>query len=291
MQATLRTMALFGALIGLFVVIGWVIGTFFLGSPIFGMAFFLAIAAAMNLIAYFFSSKIVLWSYRAKIVSRSEAPRLYNIVNKICLKSDLPMPKIAIVPTQTPNAFATGRNKNNAVVAATEGILQLLSDDELEGVLAHEMAHVKDRDILVLSVAATIAGAISFAARMALWSSIGGSRGRDNGNGIILLIAAITAPIAAMLLQLAISRNREYKADHEGSLLIQKPLALARALEKLEAGNKRRPLENGSPASASLFIVNPFRGEGLVTLFMTHPPIKARVRKLHELADETGFIS
>ena len=290
MQATLRTIALFAALIGLFVVIGWVIGTYFIGDALFGMAFFLAIAAVMNFVAYFWSSKIVLWSYRAKIVSKAEAPRLYNIVNKICLKADLPMPKIAIVPTQTPNAFATGRNKNNAVVAATEGILQTLTDDELEGVLAHEMAHVKDKDILVMSIAATIAGAISIAARMAFYSSLGGGRGRGNDNYVILLFAAITAPMAAMLIQLAISRNREYKADREGSLLIQKPLALARALEKLEAGNRRRPLETGNPASASLFIVNPYRGGGLVTLFMTHPPVQSRVRKLHELAEETGFI-
>ena len=289
MQATIRTIALFAVLIGLFVLIGWVIGGYFLSNAVFGMAFFLAIAAIMNFVAYFFSSKIVLWSYRAKIVSKAEAPRLYNIVNKICLKADLPMPRIAIVPTPTPNAFATGRNKNNAVVAATEGILQALSDDELEGVLAHEMAHVKDKDILVMSIAATIAGAISFAARMALWSSIGG-RGRDSGNWIILLVAAITAPLAAMLLQLAISRNREYKADREGSMLIQKPLALARALEKLEIANKKRPLQSGNPASASLFIVNPFHAQGLVTLFMTHPPVKARVRRLHELAEETGYI-
>lgn len=290
MQATLRTTALFAVLIALFVAIGWLLGTYFLGNAILGMAFFLAIAAIMNFVAYFWSSKIVLWSYRAKIVSQSEAPRLYNIVNKICLKADLPMPKIAIVPTQTPNAFATGRNKNNAIVAATEGILQTLSDDELEGVLAHEMAHVKDKDILVMSIAATIAGAISFAARMALWSSLGGGRGRDGGNWVVLIVAAITAPLAAMLLQLAISRNREYKADREGSLLIQKPLALARALEKLEIGNRKRPLQMGSPASASLFIVNPFRGQGLITLFMTHPPIEARIRKLHELAEETGYI-
>ncbi len=293
MQATLRTIALFGALVGLFVVIGWLLGYIFGGqsfeTALMGMLFFLAIAAVMNFVAYFWSSKIVLWSYKAKIVSQSEAPRLYNIVNKICLKADLPMPKIAIVPTQTPNAFATGRNKKNAVVAATEGILQTLTDDELEGVLAHEMAHVKDRDILVMSVAATIAGAISFAGRMALWNSIGGRR-NDNGGGILLLVAAITAPIAAMLLQLAISRNREYKADREGSLLIQKPLALARALEKLEIGNRNRPLQSGNPASASLFIVNPFRGQGLVSLFMTHPPIEARVRRLHELAEETGYI-
>ncbi len=269
--------------------IGFVFGNGTLNSAIFGSLIFLGFAAAINFVSYFFSQKIVLWTYRAKMVSKEESPRLYNIVNKICLKSDLPMPKIAIVPTKTPNAFATGRNPKNAVVAATEGILTLLNDDELEGVLAHEMAHVKDRDILVMTIAATIAGAISFAARMIFWSSFGGRR--DNGNAVILLVAAITAPIAAMLLQLAVSRNREYKADREGSLLIQRPLALARALEKLEEGNSRRPLQGGSPASASLFIVNPFRGGGgLVTLFMTHPPIKERVRRLERLADETGYI-
>jgi heat shock protein HtpX len=209
-------------------------------------------------------------------------------VKKICFKSDMPMPKLAIVPTQTPNAFATGRNKNNAVVAVTEGIMTLLTDDELEGVLAHEMAHVRNRDILVMSVAATIAGAIAFASRMAFWGSFGGSR--RNENGILLLVIAITAPIAAMLVQLAISRNREYKADREGALMIQRPLALARALEKLEEGNKRRPIQSGNPASASLFIVNPFRGQGMVTLFMTHPPVTTRVKRLRQLADETGFI-
>ena len=291
MFAALRTMALFGALMGIFMVIGFLLGSFGFLSPIVGMMVFLGIAALMNAISYFFSSKIVLWSYKAKIVSRDEQPRLYNIVNKICLKADLPMPKIAIVPTQTPNAFATGRNKKNAVVAATQGILSLLSDDELEGVLAHEMAHVKDKDILVMSIAATIAGAISFAARMFLWNSmLGGSRGRGNGNAILLLVAAITAPLAAMLLQLAVSRNREYKADREGSLMIQKPLALARALEKLEEGNRRRPIQSGNPATSSMFIVNPFRGGGMMTLFMTHPPIAARIRRLEELAQQTGYI-
>ena len=287
MNSSLRTLALFAVLILLFTGIGYLIGTFFLGDWILGSLFFLAIAALMNLISYFFSAKIVLWSYRAKIVSEAEAPRLHKIVKKICFKSDLPMPKIAVVPTQTPNAFATGRNKNNAVVAATEGIMTLLNDDELEGVLAHEMAHVRNRDILVMSVAATIAGAIAFASRMALWGSLGSRR---NENGLILLVIAITAPLAAMLVQLAISRNREYKADREGAIMIQRPLALARALEKLEEGNRRRPLQNGNPASSSMFIVNPFRGQGLVSLFMTHPPVSSRVKRLRELADETGFV-
>jgi heat shock protein HtpX len=226
MGATLRTFALFGVMLLLFTGIGYLVGGYFMGDWLLGSLFFLAIAAVMNFISYFFSSKIVLWSYRARIVSEAQAPRLHKIVRMICLKADLPMPKIAVVPTQNPNAFATGRNKNNAVVAATEGILILLSDDELEGVLAHEMAHVKNRDILVMSVAATLAGAIAFAARMFWFNSLFGGR-RGNNNAIILLVVAITAPIAAMLIQLAISRNREYKADREGALMIQRPLVLA----------------------------------------------------------------
>jgi len=288
MAGTFRMLALFGALTLIFVVIGYVIGAMFFNDWILGSVMFLIFAGLMNFVTYFWSDKIVLWSYRAKIISKAEQPRLYNIVNKVCLKGNLPMPKLAIVATQTPNAFATGRNKDRAVVAVTEGILSLLSDDELEGVLAHEMAHVKDRDILLMSVAATIAGAISFAARMALWSSLGSRKG--NGNGLLLLVVALTAPIAALLLRLAISRSREYKADKEGALMIQRALALARALEKLEEGNRRRPMDRGSPATSSLFIVNPFRGGTLVSLFMTHPPVAARVRRLEALAEQTGYI-
>jgi heat shock protein HtpX len=199
------------------------------------------------------------------------------------------MPRIALVPVETPNAFATGRNKNHAVVAATHGILTLLNDDELEGVLAHEMAHVKNRDILVMSVAATIAGAIAFAARMLMWNMfLGGRRGNDNW--ILFLVVVITAPLAAMLIRLAISRNREYKADREGAIMIQRPMALARALAKLEEGNRRKPLRSGNPASSSLFIVNPFSGGGFVALFMTHPPMKKRIEKLRQLSEETGYL-
>ena len=289
MGAVLRTGGLFLLLIALFMVIGYVIGGYFLNDWVVGALIFLAIAAVMNLISYFFSSKIVLWSYKAKIVSEAQAPRLHQLVKKICMKSDMPMPKIAIVPTKNPNAFATGRNKYNAVVAATEGLMTLLTDDELEGVLAHEMAHVKNRDILVMSVAATVAGAISFAARILWWNMFLGGR-RGNENMILLLVVAITAPIAALLIQLAISRNREYKADREGALMIQRPLALARALAKLEEGNKRQPMQRGNPASSNMFIVNPFRGGGFVALFMTHPPMKKRIEKLQKLAEETGFI-
>jgi heat shock protein HtpX len=289
MNASLRTLGLFATLILLFVGIGYVVGEIFMGDWLTGSLVFLGIAALMNIISYFLSDKIVLWSYKAKMVSEAEAPRLHNIVKKICLKADLPMPRIAIVPSRNPNAFATGRSKKNAVVAATEGILTLLNDDELEGVLAHEMAHVRNKDILVMSVAATIAGAISFAARMFWYNSMFGGR-RSNDNVALFLIVAVTAPIAAMLLQLAISRNREYKADREGSLMIQRPLSLARALEKLEAGNRKHPIERGNPATSTLFIVNPFRGGGFVSLFMTHPPVKERIRRLEQLADQTGFI-
>lgn len=288
MSGTLRLTAMFVALIAIFMAIGWIVGTLFFNDWILGSLVFLVLAGVINFVSYFFSDKIVLWSYRAKIITKADQPRLYNIVNKVCLKANMPMPKIAIVPTQTPNAFATGRNEKNAVVAATEGMMSLLTDDELEGVLAHEMAHIKDKDMLVMSVAATVAGAISFASRMAFYSSMGSRRG--NENALLFVVLVITAPIAALLLRLAISRNREYKADKEGALLIQRPLKLARALEKLEAGNRRRPMDRGSPASASLFIVNPFRGGGFVTLFMTHPPIASRVKRLEKLADETGYI-
>jgi heat shock protein HtpX len=290
MGASLRIAALFIAMSAVFMLVGWAVGAYFFNDWITGTLVFLVFAATINLVSYFFSDKIVLASYRAKIITKADQPRLYNVVNKVCLKANMPMPKIAIVPSKTPNAFATGRNEKTAVVAATEGIMSLLTDDELEGVLAHEMAHIKDKDMLVMTVAATIAGAISFASRMFLWSSLGSRRGSGNGNGLILLLVVITAPLAALMLRLAVSRNREYKADKEGALLIQRPLSLARALEKLEEGNRRKPMQLGNPTSSSLFIVNPFAGQGLVTLFMTHPPVKSRVKRLEQLADRTGYI-
>lgn len=287
--ATLRTMLLFGVMIGLFMVIGWLVGTYFIGNPLLGLIVFIGLAALINAVSYFFSSKIVLWSYRAKIVTMNDSPRLYRTVKSIADRSGLPMPQIAIIPTTMPNAFATGRNPKNATVAATEGIMRLLDDDELQGVLAHEMAHVKDRDILVMSVAATIAGAISFAARWALYGSLfGGGNNRDNGGFLLMLGVAITAPIAAMMVQLAISRNREYKADFEGAKLIGRPLYLARALRKLEAGVKKDPIKFGNPASSSLWIVNPFSANGLVRIFSTHPPMDERIRRLEKQAHDMG---
>lgn len=279
---------MFGVLIVIFMAVGYLVGAYFIGNWVIGTLVFLVLAGLINFISYFYSSKIVLWTYKAKIVTENESPRLFRLVRGISQKSGLPMPRVAIVPTQNPNAFATGRNPKNAVVAATEGILRLLDDNELEGVLAHEMAHVKNRDILVMSVAATVAGAISFAARMAFWGSMFGGNNRDGGNFIVMLVVAITAPIAALLLQLAISRSREYKADAAGARLIGRPLYLARALEKLDEGSRKKPIEFGSPTSSSLFIVNPFQGGTLVSMFSTHPPMAERVRRLKELAKEMG---
>jgi len=286
MGAYLRTSALFVLLTGIFVIFGWVIGSLWFGAWT-GVLLFLILAAVMNGISYFASDKIVLWSYRAKLVTEAEAPGLYRIVRQVTQPSNLPMPKVAIVPTQTPNAFATGRNPEHAVVAVTEGLLHTLSEDELRGVLAHEVSHVRNRDILVMSVAATLAGAISFMARMFGWNLMfGGSRNRE-GNWITMVLALVgllLAPIAAFLVQAAISRSREYKADYAGAKTIGQPLALASALEKLEVANRRRPITFGSPASQSLFIVNPFAGGAIVRMFSTHPPIQERINRLRALA-------
>jgi heat shock protein HtpX len=288
MGAVSRTALLFSFMFGLFLVIGWALGGFFFDNWVMGAIMFLILAGIFNLIAYFYSSKIVLWSYKAKIVSESEAPRLYRRVRHISSMAGMPMPKVAVVPTDTPNAFATGRNPKNAVVAATRGLLKLLDDDELDAVLAHEMAHVKDRDILVMSVAATLAGAISFAARSVFWGMLFGGGRKDSGTMIIAILVAITAPIAAMLIQLAISRSREYKADEVGASIIGRPMNLARALERLEAANKQKPIDYGNPASSSLWIVNPFRGGALVNLFSTHPPMQERIKRLRRMASRMG---
>jgi heat shock protein HtpX len=288
-MSSVRVIALFGFLIGLFVIIGWVIGTFMMGEFwYYGILLFIILAVVINGIAYFLSSKIVLWSYKVRIIEEKDNPRLYRIVRRVATNANLPMPKVGIIPTKTPNAFATGRNPKNAVVAATDGILDVLNDKELEGVMAHEMGHVKNRDILVMSVAATIAGAIAIAVRI-LWINMlfgGRSRGGGNANWLLLVVVMITAPIAALMVQLAISRSREYKADKSAALLMKRPNSLADALQKLEKANKKRPIEKGNPASASLFIVNPFRGESIIKLFSTHPPMKERIRRLRKMAKE-----
>lgn len=287
MGARIRLLVLFAALTGVFVIFGSVIGSVFFGDPVASVILFLFMAAGINIISYFFSDRMVLWSYRAKLITEDQAPDLFRIIREVSQRAGLPMPKVAVVPTQTPNAFATGRDPKHAVVAVTQGILGILTEDELRGVIAHEISHVKNRDILVMAVAATIAGAISYLAQMAMWNTmLGGGRNRNSSEGtmIIAILGMILAPIAALLVQLAISRSRETKADYSGAKAIGQPLALASALQKLEAANKRRPLQFGSPASQGLFIVNPFSATTLTRIFRTHPPIEERIRRLQDLA-------
>ena len=287
MGARLRLLWLFAVLTGIFIFFGWAIGSVFFGDPVASVILFLVLAAGINVVSYFLSDRMVLWSYRAKIISESQAPQLFQIVRDVAQTAHIPMPKVAIVPTQTPNAFATGRSPEHAVVACTQGILDILTADELRGVLAHEVSHVRNRDILVMTVAATIAGAISYLAEMAMWSTfLGGGRNQNASEGSLLIAIAgmILAPIAALLIQLSISRSREYKADYSGAKLLGQPLALASALQKLETANRRRPLTFGSPSSSSLFIVNPFHASTLTKLFSTHPPIEQRIKRLQDLA-------
>jgi heat shock protein HtpX len=255
-----------------------------------GMLIALVMAGFMNLLSYWFSDKIVLAMYRAKPVTEKEAPRLYSIVRRLVEKKGMPMPKVYIIPQEAPNAFATGRNPEHAVVAATAGILRMLNEDELEGVMAHELMHVANRDTLISTIAATLAGALSYLAHMAQWGAmLGGGRRDDNRGGMIgTLLLAIITPIAAMLIQMAISRSREYAADAGAGELCGRPLSLAKALHKLDQQARAIPMTSGTPATASLFIVNPFRGGGLVSLFSTHPPMEKRIQKLEEQARMLG---
>ena len=244
-----------------------------------GMVTALVIAAAMNFGSYFFSDKLVLRMYRAREVTRAEAPGLYDVVETLSRRAGLPMPRVAIIPGEQPNAFATGRNPEHAVVAATEGILRILDRDEIEGVMAHELAHVRHRDMLISSVAATLAGAIMVLARFGLFF---GGGDRDRGGGALAILLVVLAPLAAMIVQAAISRSREFAADAGGAEISGKPRALASALQKLEATAKRVPLQ-GNPATAHMFIVHPFRGGGLTKMFSTHPPTEERVERLLEM--------
>src|SRR5215469_907055 len=243
-----------------------------------GMAIGLAFAAASNFFSYFFSDKLALAMYGAQQVSREQLPRVYGVVERMTQRIGLPMPKIYVIPTDSPNAFATGRNPAHASVAVTEGILKLLNDEELAGVLAHELGHVNNRDILISSIAATIAGAITFLSRFGFFFG-GGEREERRGGGIGALLMLILAPIAAMLIQLAVSRSREYQADATGAHFTGNPYALASALAKLDAYSKRLPLV-ATPSTAHLFIIQPFLGMSLGNLFSTHPPIAKRIERL-----------
>jgi heat shock protein HtpX len=257
------------------------IGAYFGGRNGMVLAFILSVV--FNFGTYFFSDKLALSMYRAQPATREELPRVYNVVERLAAKQGLPMPKVYVIPSESPNAFATGRNPKHASVAVTHGILNLLDDEELEGVLAHELGHVRNRDILTSSIAATLAGAITMVARMGFWASLfgGGRDDRDRGGGGMTgLLMIILAPIAATLIQLAISRSREYEADATGVKETGNPYALARALQKLDNYSRRIPMQ-ASPTTAHLFIVAPLLGSGgFANLFSTHPPIKDRIQRL-----------
>ncbi|MGH7274164.1 MAG: zinc metalloprotease HtpX [Nitrospiria bacterium] len=273
----LKTGVLLALLAGILIAVGGLIG----GQQ--GATFALIMAIIMNFVAYWFSDKIVLAMYRAKAVSEAEAPELHRIVRNLARKAGIPMPRVYRIDQPTPNAFATGRNPAHAAVAVTTGIETILNTEELEGVLGHELAHVLHRDILVSTLAATIAGAISYLTYWAQWGLMLGGRDRETNpvQVIAAIVGIIVAPIAAMMVQLAISRSREYHAD-EGGATLTNPLSLASALRKLEAGNRQIPLE-ANPGTAHLFIVNPLSGGGLVNLFSTHPPIKERIARLEAM--------
>jgi heat shock protein HtpX len=275
----IRTTLLMALLTVLIVVIGQLIG----GR--LGMFIALLVAAGMNFFSYWFSDKIVLRMYHAQAVGPQESPELYGMVQELCRRANLPMPKVYIIPQDAPNAFATGRNPEHAAVAVTEGLLKLMKREEITGVLAHELAHVRNRDILIGSIAATMAGAVMMLADMARWSAIFGGGRRDgeegggSGGGLGLILMSILAPLGAMLIQMAISRSREYMADATGASFAGTPEGLARALEKLGAYSKRLPMD-ASPSTAHMFIVNPLSGRSLLSLFSTHPPLEERIARL-----------
>ena len=279
MGNTVKTALLLGALTGLLMLIGGLIG----GRGGVYIAFIFALI--LNFGSYWFTDKIVLKMYKAQEVSETAAPELYSIVRNLALKATLPMPRVYIIPEETANAFATGRNTEHAVVAVTEGIMRILNKEELEGVIAHELSHIKNGDMLIASIAATIAGAIGMLATMAQWAAIfgGGHSDDDDHGGIIGLIAmAIFAPLAATIIQMAISRSREYMADASGAIITKNPYGLATALEKLTKASQIIPM-NANPSTAHLFIVNPLTGKSLMNLFSTHPPLKERIARLRSM--------
>ena len=277
-----KTTVLLAALTVLIVLIGRMFG----GNQ--GMMIAFIFAMLMNVGSYWYSDKIVLAMYRAKELSSGEAPQIHRMVEELAQNGGLPKPRIYLIPSETPNAFATGRNPEHAVVAVTEGIVRLLEPEELKGVLAHELGHVKNRDILIGSIAATLAGVVMMLASMARFAAIFGFGGSNDdeggGNIIVLILMSILAPLAAMLIQMAISRSREYLADETGARLAGNPKSLASALEKLSYASQRKPMRQASPATAHMFTVNPLSGGGFTKWFSTHPPVEERVRRLRALA-------
>lgn len=279
MGNTMKTGLLLAALTALFLFLGDALG----GRG--GMVMAFGLAVLMNGVAYWFSDKIVLRMYRAQEVSEAEAPELHSMVRRLATAAAIPMPRVYQIPTDSPNAFATGRNPRHAAVAVTRGIMRTLTRDELEGVLAHEIAHVQSRDILIGTVAATLAGAVMMLARFAQFAAIFGGGGRDReggGGGLGLLAMAIVAPLGAMLVQMAVSRSREYVADEKGARYCGRPESLASALEKISAVSRRVPLE-ASAATAHMFILSPLSGRGMLSLFSTHPPVEKRVERLRKM--------
>ncbi len=279
---TMKTMVLMVALTLMMVFFGGLMG----GKT--GMTVALILAFGMNFVTYWFSDRIVLKMYGAQSVTEAEAPELYRMIEKLAQRASLPMPRLYVINGDQPNAFATGRNPEHGVVAVTTGIMRILSREELEGVLAHELAHIKHRDILIGTVAASIAGAISYLAQMAQWAMIFGGRGDDEGEGgsfLSSLVMMIVGPLAAMIIQMAISRSREYAADAGGARIAGNPMYLANALRKLHMASQRIPM-HASPATAHMFIVNPLSGGGLMKLFSTHPPMEERIARLESMRPE-----
>jgi heat shock protein HtpX len=279
MSNIFKTGLLLAVLTAMLVVIGGAIG----GQQGMFVAFVLALG--MNFFSYWFSDKMVLAMYGAKPIEESQAPALYAVVRRLATRAQIPMPRVYLIPSDTPNAFATGRNPEHAAVAVTEGIMRVLDQDELEGVLAHELSHVKNRDVLISTIAATLAGAITYLAHMAQWAAIFGGRRDDDEEGsnpIAMIAMAIIAPIAAMLVQMAVSRAREFQADATGARLAGRTWGLSKALEKLQMAQQVAPM-NANPATAHLFIVNPLSGKAFMNLFSTHPPLEERIARLRAM--------
>jgi heat shock protein HtpX len=282
---TMRTLLFMGALTGLLLVVGDLLGKRYFGGSANGMLFFLFIAVAINFASYWWSDKIVLKVTRSRPVTEQEAPWLYQVVRQLTQKSGMPMPRLYVMPAAQPNAFATGRDENHAAVAVTEGILQVLNEEELAGVLAHELSHVRNHDILIGAVAATVAAGVMMLARVAMFGAIFGGGGRDDreGGGLGALLAIFLAPIAAVMIQMAVSRSREAQADASGAHLLGDATPLANALIKIDAASKRTPPLQVNPAVSHLFLQSPFRGQGVTKLFMSHPPLEERLAQLREL--------